>query len=266
MEAYKLELVRITSPIGNLEQADQWDDKDIRREVDIPAAMAETAKTASSTTQGNSSDGKLNSLREKLVAAVDEVGKVESTDIESPFQTLSSQDSTEEMVIGPITAKGLDFTKENIDKVLEEVRPYLIADGGNVAVVSIDEETRGIQLLLQGACGSCPSSTTTMKMGIERVLKENFAYLGPITAVDSETAAAYASANQVNPEKVQEVVNKILPAIQGMGGLVAGVDVALQSGVVTVNFQGPARLKKGIELALKDVDRVTAVVFEDVAK
>ncbi|EOD21094.1 hypothetical protein EMIHUDRAFT_60252, partial [Emiliania huxleyi CCMP1516] len=54
----------------------------------------------------------------------------------------------------------------------EQVRPYLVADGGNVAVVSVDAAMRNVYLRLEGACGSCPSSTVTMKMGIERVLRE----------------------------------------------------------------------------------------------
>lgn len=51
-----------------------------------------------------------------------------------------------------------------------QVRPYLMADGGNVEFVEIDGPI--VKLKLQGACGSCPSSTTTMTMGIERRLKE----------------------------------------------------------------------------------------------
>lgn len=47
----------------------------------------------------------------------------------------------------------------NVDLVLNEIRPYLQSDGGNIAVVSVDTNTRSIQLQLQGACGSCPSST-----------------------------------------------------------------------------------------------------------
>jgi Fe-S cluster biogenesis protein NfuA len=62
----------------------------------------------------------------------------------------------------------LEFTKENVDLVLNEIRPYLIADGGNVAVAEIDVNKYSVSLILEGACGSCPSSTTTMKMGIER--------------------------------------------------------------------------------------------------
>jgi len=53
----------------------------------------------------------------------------------------------------------LDLTVANVDKVLDEVRPYLIADGGNVEVVRVEESSRNIVLKLQGACGSCPSST-----------------------------------------------------------------------------------------------------------
>jgi Fe-S cluster biogenesis protein NfuA len=51
-----------------------------------------------------------------------------------------------------------------------QVRPYLMADGGNVEFVEIDGPI--VRLKLQGACGSCPSSATTMTMGIERRLRE----------------------------------------------------------------------------------------------
>lgn len=56
-----------------------------------------------------------------------------------------------------------------VDKALDEVRPYLIADGGNVEVVAVQDGV--VMLRLQGACGTCPSSTATMKMGIERSLR-----------------------------------------------------------------------------------------------
>lgn len=73
---------------------------------------------------------------------------------------------------GLYSAKKFDLTASNVDLVLEDVRPYLISDGGNVDVVSVENGV--VSLKLQGACESCPSSTTTMKMGIERVLKEKF--------------------------------------------------------------------------------------------
>ncbi len=51
-----------------------------------------------------------------------------------------------------------------------QVRPYLMADGGNVEFIEIDGLV--VKLKLQGACGSCPSSMTTMTMGIKRRLME----------------------------------------------------------------------------------------------
>ena len=62
------------------------------------------------------------------------------------------------------------LTPTNVEQVLDELRPYLIADGGNVELVEIDGAI--VKLRLQGACGSWPSSTMTLKMGIERRLKE----------------------------------------------------------------------------------------------
>ena len=64
----------------------------------------------------------------------------------------------------------LALTSENVETVLDELRPYLMADGGNVELVEIDGPT--VRLRLQGACGSCPSSTMTLRMGIERRLRE----------------------------------------------------------------------------------------------
>jgi Fe-S cluster biogenesis protein NfuA len=64
----------------------------------------------------------------------------------------------------------LTLTPENVETTLDEMRPYLIADGGNVELVEIDGPI--VKLRLQGACGSCPSSTMTLRMGIERRLRE----------------------------------------------------------------------------------------------
>ena len=75
----------------------------------------------------------------------------------------------------------LELTIENVDLVLDEMRPYLLADGGNVAIRSIDGGI--IELELQGACGSCPSSSMTMKMGLERGLREKFADIVDVVQV-----------------------------------------------------------------------------------
>ncbi len=62
------------------------------------------------------------------------------------------------------------LTPENVETVLDDLRPYLMADGGNVELVELDGPV--VKLRLQGACGSCPSSTMTLRMGIERRLRE----------------------------------------------------------------------------------------------
>ncbi len=64
----------------------------------------------------------------------------------------------------------MELTTENVENVLDELRPFLISDGGNVELVELDGPT--VKLRLQGACGSCPSSTMTLRMGIERRLRE----------------------------------------------------------------------------------------------
>jgi Fe-S cluster biogenesis protein NfuA len=64
----------------------------------------------------------------------------------------------------------LALTSENVETVLDEMRPYLMADGGNVELVELDGPV--VKLRLQGACGSCPSSAMTLRMGIERRLRE----------------------------------------------------------------------------------------------
>ena len=64
----------------------------------------------------------------------------------------------------------LALTLDNVETVLDELRPYLMADGGNVELAEIEGPI--VKLRLQGACGSCPSSAMTLKMGIERRLRE----------------------------------------------------------------------------------------------
>ncbi|MBE9223215.1 NifU family protein [Cyanobacterium stanieri LEGE 03274] len=73
----------------------------------------------------------------------------------------------------------LALTNENVEQVLDDLRPYLMADGGNVELVEIDGPT--VKLRLQGACGSCPSSAMTLRMGIERRLRE---YIPEIAEVE----------------------------------------------------------------------------------
>ncbi|HDX9589685.1 TPA: NifU family protein, partial [Bacillus pseudomycoides] len=59
---------------------------------------------------------------------------------------------------------------EQVVEVLDKLRPFLLRDGGDVELVDIEDGI--VKLRLLGACGSCPSSTITLKAGIERALLE----------------------------------------------------------------------------------------------
>ena len=66
----------------------------------------------------------------------------------------------------------LDITSQKIINILEEyVKPAVAADGGNIAFESFDEENKIVKVILQGACSGCPSSTFTLKSGIESLIK-----------------------------------------------------------------------------------------------
>ena len=64
----------------------------------------------------------------------------------------------------------VDEMKEEVESVLETLRPQLMQDGGNVELVDIDDGV--VKLRLVGSCSSCSSSIMTLKMGIDRALKK----------------------------------------------------------------------------------------------
>ena len=67
----------------------------------------------------------------------------------------------------------LDDTSKEIINILEEyVKPAVASDGGNIQFISYDANTKNVSVMLQGACSGCPSSTYTLKSGIENMLKE----------------------------------------------------------------------------------------------
>ena len=62
--------------------------------------------------------------------------------------------------------------KEKVENALNKVRPSLQADGGDVELVDVDEKGV-VKVRLQGSCAGCPMSQMTLKMGIEKILKQN---------------------------------------------------------------------------------------------
>jgi Fe-S cluster biogenesis protein NfuA len=71
--------------------------------------------------------------------------------------------------------------KEKVEKVLDKIRPSLMADGGNVELVDVEDGK--VKVRLTGACGGCPMSQMTLKMGIERLLKQEIPEIKEVVAV-----------------------------------------------------------------------------------
>lgn len=103
----------------------------------------------------------------------------------------------------------LDLTWENVESVLDEMRPYLIQDGGNVAIDEIDGPV--VKLKLEGACGTCPSSTQTLKMGLERGLREKIPEI-------QEVIQAMPEGPDLVPEQVEIILDGVRPFLQVAGG------------------------------------------------
>ncbi|HHT9134901.1 MAG TPA: NifU family protein [Candidatus Avalokitesvara rifleensis] len=71
--------------------------------------------------------------------------------------------------------------KERVKRVLEEIRPALQADGGDIDFVGVSDKV--VKVRLKGACGTCPSALITLKMGVEARLKEEIPEVECVEAV-----------------------------------------------------------------------------------
>ncbi|MCP4607611.1 MAG: NifU family protein [Planctomycetes bacterium] len=73
--------------------------------------------------------------------------------------------------------------EEKVQDTIESIRESLKSHGGDVELVGIDEDNT-VKVRLQGACQGCPGAAQTMKMGIERILKEKVPQVKEVVAVD----------------------------------------------------------------------------------
>ncbi|KAI3525646.1 hypothetical protein L1887_04595 [Cichorium endivia] len=136
----------------------------------------------------------------------------------------------------------LPLTAENIESILDEIRPYLIADGGNVALHEIDGNI--VRLKLQGACGSCPSSVTTMKLGIERRLMEKIPEIVAVEPIPDEETGL-----ELNEENIEKVLEEIRPYLVGAAGGTVEL-VSIEEPIVKVRLTGPAASVMTVRVAL----------------
>lgn len=72
--------------------------------------------------------------------------------------------------------------KEKVEDALNKVRPSLQADGGDIQLIDVDEDGV-VKVKLQGACAGCPMSQMTLKMGVEKILKQNVPEIDRVEAV-----------------------------------------------------------------------------------
>lgn len=73
--------------------------------------------------------------------------------------------------------------KERVEKVIEKVRPYIQSDGGDITLVEVHEDTGIVEVSLHGACTSCPSSTATLKGGVERMVRQEVPEIKEVVTV-----------------------------------------------------------------------------------
>jgi len=146
--------------------------------------------------------------------------KLTDTTIVSPFDesTTESEDGTTTTTTKTLEGP-LDLTWDNVEAVLDEMRHFLIQDGGNVIISEIDGPV--VRLELQGACGSCPSSTQTMKMGLERGLREKIPEI-------QEVIQAMPEGPPLEEEQINVVLDGVRPFLTVAGG---SIDIDRMEGV-----------------------------------
>lgn len=71
--------------------------------------------------------------------------------------------------------------RDKVEVVLNKIRPALVADGGNVELVDVNDGV--VKVKLTGTCAGCPMSTMTLKMGIERIIKQDIPEIKEVVSV-----------------------------------------------------------------------------------
>ncbi|MCJ7543034.1 MAG: NifU family protein [Phycisphaerae bacterium] len=79
--------------------------------------------------------------------------------------------------------------RQQVQAVVDHIRPLLQADGGDIELVDVDESTGTVSVRLQGACRGCPSAAMTLTMGVERHLREKVPAVQKVVAVSSAAPA-----------------------------------------------------------------------------
>jgi len=169
-------------------------------------------------------------------------------DIVSPFEGGDASDSSGSAATStkekPALEGPLDLTWENVEAVLDEMRHFLIQDGGNVAITEIDGPV--VRLELQGACGTCPSSTQTMKMGLERGLKEKIPEI-------QEVIQAMPEGPPLDEEQINVVLDGVRPFLTVAGGSIEIDRIEGEGGLqptIWLDMQGASASLNSVKLEI----------------
>ena len=73
--------------------------------------------------------------------------------------------------------------EDKVRQVIDQIRPFLQQDGGDIELVGVEESTGVVSVRLEGACKGCPGAQMTLKMGVERQLKEKVPAVTEVIAV-----------------------------------------------------------------------------------
>jgi Fe-S cluster biogenesis protein NfuA len=80
--------------------------------------------------------------------------------------------------------------EEQVRKTIDAIRPAVQADGGDIYLRGVDEETGVVTVELVGACVSCPASTVTLKAGVERIMKDRVPGVTAVHHLGAESESA----------------------------------------------------------------------------
>lgn len=152
---------------------------------------------------------------------------------------------------GKPTPNFLSLTAENVELVLHELRPHLRSDGGDVALVEVNNISGVVTLELQGACTSCPSSSTTLKFGLEKQLKERIPSI-------VEVVQKHRDPPPINHQEVEVVLETIRPFLVSYTGDTLSSNVTDLISVESISEPGQAPtvitlLTKGTMLSIYSV-------------
>lgn len=161
----------------------------------------------------------ITAVRSTVVSPFGEETKVEEVEAKKEPETESKTEKPK-----------LSLTWDNVQEVLDELRPYLKSDGGDCKIVDIDGPL--VKLELMGACSSCSASSTTMKMGIEKTLKERIPEVEEVVAVTPEQ-------EPLTTAGVEEVLNGIRPFLSVSSGSIEIFQLGDENDKVVLKMMGP---------------------------